>query len=117
MCDCTKVYGNENFWNGADCQAASNYNQSCEDLTTNFQCQSLTQFTSCNMTDGNYICGCAPLQVRKKKALVIFKFYMILQYYNGTHCKNQGSYNAACSIDDHCLTILGLICTIGLKCG
>ena len=96
MCDCIKVIGNEYFWNGTMCQQAFAYNDPCQDSTTNYMCQSLTQLTSCNALSGNFLCGCIDLQ-----------------FFNGT-CNNQRSINGSCINNGQCLTINGLSCINGL---
>lgn len=55
-CDCPVPTINfEYYWNGTYCTSAKYYNESC---TANYQCQSLTQFTSCSGSK----CDCSSSQ-------------------------------------------------------
>jgi hypothetical protein len=47
MCDCSKTYGNEYYWNGTSCTLALSYGQPC---TNDYMCRTLTEGTFCNGT-------------------------------------------------------------------
>ena len=54
-CDCpAPVYGAEYYWNGSYCVVAQTYNQTC---TLSYQCQMLTQLTTCTGSPLKCVCS------------------------------------------------------------
>ena len=98
FCDCQRTTGNEYYWNGAACQAASVIFQPCTSSSTSYMCQTLTQNTICNNSIGQFQCECD-----------------FLNYYDSisNSCLSQLSLNGLCSSDSQCQTVYGLSCING----
>ena len=100
FCDCQRTVNNEYFWNGTACQSAASLDESCLNSSTSYMCQTLTQGTICNGTAFNFTCQCPYL-----------KYFDQLT----NSCQNQLSFNNTCSINEMCLSVIGLSC-ISSKC-
>lgn len=96
-CDCYRVSGNESFWNSSWCQPAGTYNDPCQNASTSYMCQTLTQGLVCNGTTGSgFKCQCP-----------------YLQYFDNTTtntCQNQGTWSDNCTDDIECQNVFGLLC-------
>ena len=99
FCDCQRIRNNEFYWNGDTCVAATTVGSSCSNTATSYTCQTLTQGTICNSTNGVFTCQCP-----------------YLQYYDSTSnkCLNQLTYNQTCSYSNQCQTVFGLSCLNGI---
>lgn len=92
-CDCTRLNGNESFWNGTKCVSAFAYNST--QCTSTYQCRTLTENTQCISNQ----CKC-------------YSVYLNESYFNGTRCVPSLVYGSACpSLPDSCQTL-----TQGTQC-
>ena len=98
FCDCPRKANNEFYWNGTSCQQASSYGQACQNASTNYMCQTITQGTICNGTALNFTCQCPYLS----------SFDILINA-----CKAQVSFNQSCVIDA-CIVSNGLFCIGGI---
>lgn len=101
FCDCKRDFNNEYYWDGQKCQTAKQIGQPCDNATTGYMCQTITQGIVCSVSSGTtYSCQCPSLQ-----------YFDILS----NKCKNQLLINQSCNStrSDMCLNVLGLSCLLG----
>ena len=98
-CDCVRVFGNENYWDGSICKSVQDYNQFCINSSTSYMCKTITEGTYCQGITNK--CKCPT-------------FY----YYNNatSSCQKQLLINVTCPQADACRSDLGLLCQSVCSC-
>lgn len=81
MCDCKKILGDENYWNGTKCVPAKTHDSSC---SANYECKIITESTVCI----NSKCSCSDYS---------------LFYWNGLACLPKKLFAETCSGSNQCL--------------
>ncbi|RNA31585.1 prion-like-(Q N-rich) domain-bearing 25 [Brachionus plicatilis] len=80
-CNCSRIQGNEEYWNGSYCVAAVTYDQPC---SHDYQCQIITENTKCD--GGKCLCS-----------------NNTMQFWDGFECISKKRHLQSCNENSNCL--------------